>query len=85
MAAERTDQDGRLYDGMTVDGLHLSPNSYQLWADALKPILTERLGSPADEDHAPPPIGDPSAALKRPWETLLNNSCHHSPIAVKRA
>ena len=60
------DQDGRLYDGMTVDGLHLSLRGYQVWADALKPILTELLGPPADEDHAPPPTGDPSAALKRP-------------------
>lgn len=60
------DQDGRLYDGMTVDGLHLSLKGYQVWADALKPILTELLGPPADEDHAPPPTGDPSAALKQP-------------------
>ena len=28
--------------------------------EALKPILTELLGTPAVTDHAPPPTGDPS-------------------------
>jgi hypothetical protein len=46
------------------DGLHLDVGAYQVWADALKPILTEVLGPPASEDHAPPPTGDPSAARK---------------------
>ena len=46
---------------MTVDKLHLSLRGYQVWADALKPILTELLGPPAATDHAPPPTGDPSA------------------------
>ena len=50
-----------LREGMTYDGLHLTPPAYQLWADALKPILSEILGPPATEDHAPPPSGDPSA------------------------
>ena len=53
--------DGTLIEGMTVDGLHLSLKGYQIWADALKPILTELLGPPAKTDHAPPPTGDPSA------------------------
>src|SRR5439155_22658534 len=53
--------DGTLIEGMTVDGLHLSLKGYQVWADALKPILTELLGTPAKTDHAPPPTGDPSA------------------------
>ena len=35
---------------------------YQVWANALKPILTELLGPPAKEDNAPAPTGDPSAA-----------------------
>jgi lysophospholipase L1-like esterase len=52
--------DGRLVDGMTVDGLHLSVAGYQVWADALKPIFTEILGPRAAIDHAPPPSGDPS-------------------------
>ena len=34
---------------------------YQLWADALKPHLTEILGTPSAVDRAPPPSGDPSA------------------------
>jgi len=39
----------------------LDPNSSSMfWADQLKPILTELLGPPAMEDHAPPPTGDPS-------------------------
>jgi lysophospholipase L1-like esterase len=58
------DADGKLYDGMTMDRLHLSLKGYQIWADALKPILTELLGPPAQEDQAPPPTGDPSAKPK---------------------
>jgi lysophospholipase L1-like esterase len=55
------DKDGKLFDGMANrDGLHLDIEGYQVWADALKPILTELLGPPAKEDHAPPPTGDPS-------------------------
>jgi lysophospholipase L1-like esterase len=61
------DKDGRLYAGMTVsDKLHLDVNGYQVWADALKPIFTELLGPPAQEDHAPPPTGDPSAGSRPP-------------------
>jgi lysophospholipase L1-like esterase len=56
------DANGRLLEGMMGDRLHPSLKGYQVWADALKPILTELLGPPAAEDHAPPPTGDPSAA-----------------------
>lgn len=57
------DSSGRVYEGMmnAKDHLHLELKGYQVWADALKPILTELLGPPATEDHAPPPTGDPSA------------------------
>jgi lysophospholipase L1-like esterase len=56
------DASGKLFpDMMNPDNLHPTVNAYQLWADALKPALTELLGSPAKEDHAPPPTGDPSA------------------------
>ena len=55
------DASGKLFDGVTVDGLHLSVRGYQVWADALKPVLTEVLGPPAKADEAPPPTGDPSA------------------------
>jgi lysophospholipase L1-like esterase len=58
------DKDGKLLDGMTVDRLHLSVKGYQVWADALKPLLTELLGPPGKEDKAPPPTGDPSAKKK---------------------
>jgi len=54
--------DGVLREGMMHDRLHPTVKGYQVWADALKPILTELLGPPAAEDHAPPPTGDPSAA-----------------------
>ena len=53
--------DGKLFDGMTKDKLHPTAKAYQLWADALKPVLTELLGPPAAVDHAPLPTGDPSA------------------------
>ena len=57
------DRDGKVREGMLNDRDKLHPvlNGYQVWADALKPILTELLGPPASEDHAPPPTGDPSA------------------------
>jgi lysophospholipase L1-like esterase len=58
------DENGKLFDGMMVDGLHPTVKGYQVWADGLKPILTELLGPPAKEDHAPPPTGDPSAMAK---------------------
>jgi len=54
------DKDGRLFPGMMGDGLHPTVKGYQVWADALKPILTELLGPPAATDQAPPPTGDPS-------------------------
>ena len=57
------DADGRPFPGMlNRDGLHPDTAGYQVWADGLKPILTELLGPPAKTDHAPPPTGDPSAA-----------------------
>jgi cephalosporin-C deacetylase len=59
--AQLADSAGLFREGMAHDGLHLSVKAYQVWADALKPILTEILGAPAAEDRAPPPTGDPSA------------------------
>jgi len=58
------DNAGNLYAGMTMDKVHLSLKGCQVWADTLKPILTELLGPPAKEDHSPPPTGDPSAVTK---------------------
>ncbi|HTU65786.1 MAG TPA: GDSL-type esterase/lipase family protein [Steroidobacteraceae bacterium] len=55
------DAQGRLKPGMAHDGLHLTAKAYQVWADALKPTLTEILGPPAATDQSPPPSGDPSA------------------------
>jgi lysophospholipase L1-like esterase len=55
------DPEGKLFPGMmNADHLHPTLKTYQIWADALKPILTELLGPPAKTDHAPPPTGDPS-------------------------
>ena len=56
------DAGGRLFDGMMHDRLHPTVQGYQVWADALKPMFMELLGSPGTEDLAPPPTGDPSAA-----------------------
>ncbi len=56
------DGDAKLRDGMmNADKLHPTVRTYQIWADALKPIFTELLGPPKTQDHAPPPTGDPSA------------------------
>lgn len=56
-----TDAEGNVLPGATVDGLHLSKEGYEVWAQALKPVLTGILGERAEIDHAPPPTGDPSA------------------------
>ncbi len=56
------DSSGKLRPGVSSDGLHLNEPGYEIWAEALKPIFKELLGPPAEEDHAPPPTGDPSAA-----------------------
>ncbi|MBK7114490.1 MAG: hypothetical protein IPH71_00225 [Proteobacteria bacterium] len=56
------DADGRLREGMMVDGLHPALPGYVAWADALTPVLTELLGPRKSEDFAPPPTGNPSAA-----------------------
>lgn len=58
-------KDGRLFDGMMADKLHPTLKGYDVWAASLKPILTELLGAPAANDHAPPPTGDPSAAKRK--------------------
>ncbi len=58
------DQNGKLFEGMAVDNLHLSLKGYEVWAKNLKPVLTELLGEPAAKDLAPPPTGDPSAKKK---------------------
>lgn len=55
------DANGTLFEGMMGDELHPTIKGYQIWADALKPVLTELLGPPAGTDLAPPPTGDPSA------------------------
>ncbi|HEX2862733.1 MAG TPA: GDSL-type esterase/lipase family protein [Lacunisphaera sp.] len=59
------DADGKLLEGMSVDRLHLALKGYEVWAGALKPVLTELLGAPAATDTAPPPTGDPSAASRK--------------------
>jgi lysophospholipase L1-like esterase len=64
VGARLTDANGRLLTGVSNDGLHLTERGYQEWADALRPLLTEILGPPAREDHAPPPTGDPSVRGK---------------------
>ena len=65
--AQLAGPDGKLHDGMmnASDKLHPLLAGYQVWADALKPLLTELLGPPAKEDHAPPATGDPSAGHAR--------------------
>jgi lysophospholipase L1-like esterase len=56
------DGDGKLHEGMmNAEKRHPTIAGYQVWADALKPIVTELLGPPAKDDNAPAPTGDPSA------------------------
>jgi lysophospholipase L1-like esterase len=65
------DADGRLFEGMMGDRLHPTITGYQVWAEALKPMLTELLGAPATEDHAPPPTGDALSAGTPSRRSLL--------------
>jgi lysophospholipase L1-like esterase len=51
---------GDLNPGMVgKDGLHLALGGYQVWADALAPLLQSLLGPRGPTDLAPPPTGDP--------------------------
>jgi hypothetical protein len=81
------DKDGKLLEGMTIDRLHLSLKGYQVWADALKPLLTELLGPPANEDHAPPPTGDPSASTREgsPKRPAVRDGASKDHAAVKQS
>jgi len=57
-----TDANRRLRPGMmNADGLHPALPTYEIWADALRPLFLELLGPPAREDQAPPATGDPGA------------------------
>jgi lysophospholipase L1-like esterase len=56
------DQNGQLRDGMTIDKLHLSAKGYQIWADALKPLLMEILGPPLPTGSAPTATSEPGIA-----------------------
>jgi lysophospholipase L1-like esterase len=60
------DADGRIVEGVLDerDKLHPTLKGYQIWADALKPIIRRLLGPPAATDLAPPPTGDPSAVRR---------------------
>jgi lysophospholipase L1-like esterase len=53
---------GRLRAGMmNADGLHPALPTYEIWADALRPIFLEVLGPPGAVDQAPPATGNPGA------------------------
>jgi lysophospholipase L1-like esterase len=57
------DARGLLLESMGSDGLHLSRTGYQIWADALEPILADLLGPRAAIDKAPPATGNPAAGF----------------------
>ena len=58
---ELSTDEGLLLDSMGSDGLHLSQAGYQVWVDALKPVLSELMGPPREADNAPPATGNPAA------------------------
>ena len=55
------DRDGKLFEGMMGDQLHPTMKGYQVWADGLRPIFEEILGTQAKVDRAPAATGDPKA------------------------
>ena len=60
------DSNGMLVEGVldARDKLHPTLEGYEIWANALKPMLLELLGPPGATDNAPPPTGDPSAVRR---------------------
>jgi (4-O-methyl)-D-glucuronate---lignin esterase len=78
------DAGGALFEGMTVDGLHPSRKGYEVWAEGLRPVLTELLGPPAAADHAPAPTGDPSALEPRPRGQVLYLSIAPTQCVISR-
>jgi lysophospholipase L1-like esterase len=76
------DKDGKLFEGMTRDNLHLVAKGYQVWADALKPIFTELLGPPAKEDHAPPATGVPGTPNVWPPTGIATEQRRLKPAAT---
>ena len=80
VGARLADPQGTLFEGMMVDGLHPSLKGYEVWAEGLKPILTELLGPPAAIDHAPKPTGDPSVSERSAARAMWRD---HSRLSVK--
>jgi hypothetical protein len=52
---------------------------YQVWADALAPVLTQWLGPRAATDSAPAPTGDPSAAVSATQGVRASRADNPSP------
>lgn len=60
IAPKMLDAQGEPLPGMlNPDGLHLALDGYQVWAQALTPLLQAALGPRAATDTAPPPSRDP--------------------------
>ena len=51
---------------MTPTACTCRVKGYQVWADALKPLLTEWLGPPAKVDKSPPASGIPTVDNDQP-------------------
>ena len=58
------DKDGRLFEGMMHDRLHPTEQGYQVWADGLKPVLTELLGPRAAIGFGPAADGRSEGAVR---------------------
>jgi lysophospholipase L1-like esterase len=59
-----SDANGKLLPQVSNDGLHLNVEGYKVWANGLRPLLTDILGPRNTTDQAPPPTGDPSVRGK---------------------
>jgi len=57
--ADLMDSNGKLLPNVSSDGIHLEKAGYEVWAKALRPVLKEILGEPAEVDRAPPATGNP--------------------------
>jgi lysophospholipase L1-like esterase len=61
MSGRLLDKDGNLTTGVSSDGVHLTPRGYQIWAEAIRPVLREMMA--AANSRASDPVPGASTAL----------------------
>ena len=63
--------EGKMTADIMPDGLHLNEKGYKIWADAIKPVLTDWLGAPAREGSRPASAASTQPATKTDERRLM--------------